>query len=100
MITIQELIIKWVKPLQHWWLSLNFHIKKEDISKEDREKLEELWSSWDSLVCVLQEITEEKIEEAKIENDENNLISIDAMIEEAIDESKIDILDIQAQLDS
>ena len=36
----------------------------------------------------------------KIENDENNLIGIDAMMKEAIDESKIDILDIQAQLDS
>lgn len=50
-------------------------------------------------LSIDEEITE-KIEEVKIENDENNLISIDAMIEEAIDESKIDILDIQAQLDS
>ena len=50
-------------------------------------------------LSIDEEITE-KIEEVKIENDENNLIGIDAMIEEAIDESKIDILDIQAQLDS
>lgn len=60
MIKITECIVKWVKPLQHWGLSLNLHIKKEDISKEDREKLEELWSNWDSLVWVLQNFTWEK----------------------------------------
>ena len=74
----------------------NLHI--HPIAIEDSVLDAECVNIIDTL-SIDEEITE-KIEEVKIENDENNLISIDAMIEEAIDESKIDILDIQAQLDS
>lgn len=53
-------------------------------------------------VAVEEEIEEKenKIEEVKVESDETNLINVDTMIEEAISESKINILDLQAQLDN
>jgi len=59
MITIWELIVKWVRPLQHGWISLNLHIKPEDLTREQEDLLRNYWSDWTSLACVLQEFQQE-----------------------------------------
>lgn len=65
MIKISECIINKVSPLKHWSLTITLLIKREDYTNEDRLKLEELWSEWTSLVWVLQEFGEEKVEDNK-----------------------------------
>ena len=65
MIAIAELIVKGVRPLQHGWISLNLHIKPEDLTREQEELLRNYWSDGNSLACVLQEFQTEAVVDPK-----------------------------------
>ncbi len=59
-IKIQEAFISGYRPLKHW-ISVTLNIKDEDVSKIDKELLEELWKTWDSVAGWFQWFKTEKV---------------------------------------
>ena len=65
MIQIKECIVWWFRPTK-FGLNINLHIKQEDLTKEEKDRLEEYRRDGTSLVGVLQEFQKtEKTEEEK-----------------------------------
>lgn len=56
MIQIKEAQVSWFRPLK-FWVSVSLNIKDEDLTKQERDLIEEYWKNGDSVVVVLQPFT-------------------------------------------
>jgi len=56
MIQIKEAQVSWFRPLK-FWVSVSLNIKEEDLTKQERDLIEEYWKNGDSVVVVLQPFT-------------------------------------------
>lgn len=92
-IEIKECVFRNVRILKNWGLSINFELKKEDLTDELRKRIEEAWQTSEVLAWVFVSFWEEENKIFEKNSKTENLSKLHFLMEKYCEKEGITLFD-------
>lgn len=92
-IEIKECVLRNVRILKNWWLSINFELKKEDLTDELRKRIEGAWQTSEVLAWVFVSFWEEENKIFEKNSKTENLSKLHFLMEKYCEKEGITLFD-------
>ena len=92
-IEIKECVLRNVRILKNWGLSISFELKKEDLTEELRKRIEEAWQTSEVLAWVFVSFWEEENKIFEKNSKTENLSKLHFLMEKYCEKEGITLFD-------
>ena len=92
-IEIKECVFRNVRILKNWGLSINFDLKKEDLTEDLRKRIEEAWQTSEVLAWVFVSFWEEENKIFEKNSKTENLSKLHFLMEKYCEKEGITLFD-------
>ena len=92
-IEIKECVFRNVRILKNWGLSINFELKKEDLTEDLRKRIEEAWQTSEVLAWVFVSFWEEENKIFEKNSKTENLSKLHFLMEKYCEKEGITLFD-------
>lgn len=92
-IEIKECVLRNVRILKNWGLSINFELKKEDLTEDIRKRIEEAWQTSEVLAWVFVSFWEEENKIFEKNSKTENLSKLHFLMEKYCEKEGITLFD-------